>query len=143
MIMHIAIVEDVKAHAEKLVGFLERYQREANIRLDVLCYPGGTEFLEAFRKQFDLILLDVAMDGMPTTGADNGIQLSDMRGVPYLLAFCVITCIVSSINCMAGAFVPNWLYNIGTTVLNGGVSMVVFFIVNKIVFSDAQPAEKK
>jgi hypothetical protein len=43
---------------------------------------------------------------------------------------------------VAGHFVPSWLYSIGTTVLNGGVSMVVFFVVNKIVFSDAQPTEK-
>lgn len=57
----------------------------------------------------------------------------------YLLAFCVVTCVVNSINCVwaavAGHFVDPWLYNIGTTVLNGGVSMVVFFIVNKIVFN--------
>ena len=62
------------------------------------------------------------------------------QGAWYLLAFCVVTCIVNSINCVwvavAGQFVGGWLYNIGTTVLNGGVSMVVFFIVNKIVFTD-------
>ena len=60
------------------------------------------------------------------------------QGLWYLLAFCVVTCIVNSINCIwvavAGSFVPDWIYNIGTTVLNGGVSMVVFFVVNKIVF---------
>ena len=64
------------------------------------------------------------------------------QGMWYLLAFCVVTCVVNSINCVwvavAGHFVPNWLYNIGTTVLNGGVSMVIFFVVNKIVFADAQ-----
>lgn len=58
----------------------------------------------------------------------------------YLLAFCVVTCLVNSINCIwvavAGNFVTGWLYNIGTTVLNGGVSMVVFFFVNKIVFGN-------
>ena len=63
------------------------------------------------------------------------------QGMWYLLAFCVVTCAVNSINCIwvavAGHFVESWLYNIGTTVLNGGVSMVVFFIVNKIVFNDA------
>ena len=63
------------------------------------------------------------------------------QGLWYLLAFCVVTCVVNSINCIwaavAGHFVAPWLYNIGTTVLNGGVSMVVFFIVNKIVFNDA------
>ena len=62
------------------------------------------------------------------------------QGLWYLLAFCVVTCVVNSINCVwaavAGHFVEPWLYNIGTTVLNGGVSMVVFFIVNKIVFND-------
>lgn len=68
------------------------------------------------------------------------------QGMWYLLAFIVVTFVVNSINCVwvavAGHFVPAWLYSIGTTVLNGGVSMVVFFVVNKIVFSDAQPAEK-
>ena len=65
----------------------------------------------------------------------------------YLLAFCVITCIVNSINCIwvavAGIFVPDFIYNIGTTVLNGGISMVVFFFVNKIIFPSAANAAKQ
>lgn len=69
------------------------------------------------------------------------------QGMWYLLAFCIVTCVVNSINCIwaavAGHFVAPWLYNIGTTVLNGGVSMVVFFFVNKIVFRDAQPQPEK
>ncbi len=62
------------------------------------------------------------------------------QGVWYLAAFCVVTCIVNSINCVwvavAGKLVPSFIYNIGTTVLNGGVSMVIFFVVNKIIFRD-------
>lgn len=58
----------------------------------------------------------------------------------YLAAFCVVTCIVNSVNCIwvavAGEYVPSFIYNIGTTVLNGGVSMVIFFVVNKIIFND-------
>ena len=58
----------------------------------------------------------------------------------YAAAFCIITCIVNSINCVwvavAGIFVPDFIYNIGTTVLNGGVSMVVFFFENKIIFPE-------
>lgn len=65
----------------------------------------------------------------------------------YLLAFCAVTCIVNSINCIwvavAGMFVPNWLYNIGTTVLNGGVSMVVFFFVNKVIFPEGEVEQKE
>ena len=64
------------------------------------------------------------------------------QGMWYLLAFCVVTCVVNSINCIwaavAGNFVEPWLYNIITTVLNGGVSMVVFFVVNKVVFNDVK-----
>ena len=63
----------------------------------------------------------------------------------YVLAFIVINCIVNSINCVwvavAGLFVPDFIYNIGTTVLNGGISMVIFFFVNKIIFPEGE-AEK-
>ena len=60
----------------------------------------------------------------------------------YVVAFVIINCIVNSINCVwvavAGLFVPDWLYNIGTTVLQGGISMVVFFFVNKIIFTEGE-----
>ena len=61
-------------------------------------------------------------------------------------AFCIITCIVNSINCIwvavAGLLVPDFIYNIGTTVLNGGISMVIFFFVNKIIFPEGEKAAK-
>lgn len=64
------------------------------------------------------------------------------QGLWYLIAFCIVTCVVNSINCIwvavAGLLVPGWLYNIGTTVLNGGISMVVFFVVNKIIFPEGE-----
>lgn len=63
----------------------------------------------------------------------------------YVVAFCLITCIVNSINCVwvavAGLLVPDFIYNIGTTVLNGGISMVIFFFVNKIIFPEGAQAK--
>ena len=60
----------------------------------------------------------------------------------YVVAFCLITCIVNSINCVwvavAGLLVPDFIYNIGTTILNGGISMVIFFFVNKIIFPEGE-----
>lgn len=60
----------------------------------------------------------------------------------YVVAFVIINCIVNSINCVwvavAGLFVPGWLYNIGTVVLQGGISMVIFFFVNKIIFPEGE-----
>ena len=69
------------------------------------------------------------------------------QGLWYLLAFCVVTCVVNSINCIwvavASILVPDWLYNIGTTVLNGGVSMVIFFFVNKIIFPEGEASKRE
>lgn len=63
------------------------------------------------------------------------------QGLWYLLAFCVVTCVVNSVNCVWVDVVKyllpgtlSWLHSIGTTVLNGGISMAVFFTVNKIIF---------
>ena len=60
----------------------------------------------------------------------------------YVLAFIVINCIVNSINCVwtavAGLFVPAFVYNIGTVILQGGISMVIFFFVNKIIFPEGE-----
>lgn len=65
----------------------------------------------------------------------------------YVVAFIIINCIVNSINCVwvavAGLFVPAWVYSIGTTVLQGGVSMVIFFFVNKIIFPEGEAVKKE
>ena len=65
----------------------------------------------------------------------------------YVSAFILITCIVNSINCVwvavAGQLVPDFIYNIGTVILNGGVSMLIFFFVNKKIFpSETAAAEE-
>ena len=56
--------------------------------------------------------------------------------------FCLITCFVNSINCVwvavAGLLVPDFIYNIGTTMLNGDILMLIFFFVNKIIFPERE-----
>ena len=125
-------------------------------------WPGipVTLFGETFK--WNILGYDVAHGGLPNFCAYMGgmfvgecinfpIQRSFVfrskgnivrQGLWYLLAFIVITCIVNSINCIwvavAGMFVPDFIYNIGTTVLNGGVSMVIFFVVNKIIFPEGE-----
>jgi len=60
----------------------------------------------------------------------------------YFIAWVIITFIVNSINCVwvavASKLLPDWLYNIGTTVLTGGISMVIFFFVFKIIFPEGE-----
>lgn len=63
------------------------------------------------------------------------------QGSIYFVAWCVVTVIVNAINSIwtgvAVAFLPDVVYNLLTTFIQGGVSMVVFFFVNKIIFTDA------
>lgn len=62
----------------------------------------------------------------------------------YFLAFCVVIPIVNSINCFWVALITiDFIEAIGTTVLTGGVAMVVFFFVNKFIFNDAAIKENK
>ena len=60
----------------------------------------------------------------------------------YFIAWVVITFIVNSINCVwvavASMLLPTFIYNIGTTILMGGISMVVFFFVFKIIFPEGE-----
>lgn len=54
-----------------------------------------------------------------------------------------MTLVVNSINSVWGGVdgtlgVPDFIYNIITTVLTGGVSMVIFFGVNKIIFPEGE-----
>ena len=60
----------------------------------------------------------------------------------YFIAWVVITFVVNSINCVwvavASQLLPTFIYNIGTTVLMGGISMVVFFFVFKIIFPEGE-----
>ena len=72
-------------------------------------------------------------------------------GLPYFCAYMVAMIIGecinfpiqrNSINCVwvavAGLLVPDFIYNIGTTILNGGISMVIFFFVNKVIFPEGE-----
>lgn len=62
----------------------------------------------------------------------------------YFIAWVAITFVVNSFNCVwlavASQLLPGWLYNIGTTVLMGGISMIVFFFVFKIIFPEGKKA---
>lgn len=67
--MRIAIVEDDISHAQKIQEYLRMFEKEYGGSLEVVCYTSGADMAKAFCRQFDLILLDVAMaemDGIET-----------------------------------------------------------------------------
>ena len=106
-------------------------------------WPGipVTLFGETF--QWNILGYDSAHGGLPYFCAYMvAMVIGECINFPIQRSFGVITCIVNSINCIwvavAGLLVPDFIYNIGTTVLNGGISMVIFFFVNKIIFPEGE-----
>lgn len=75
------------------------------------------------------------------TFRSHGAVLPQIAG--YFVGWVGVTLVVNSINSIwvgvAGSLgVPDFLYNILTTVLTGGVSMVIFFVINKIIFPEGE-----
>ena len=64
----------------------------------------------------------------------------------YFVAWVVVTFVVNSINCIwvavAKTLVPDFIYNIVTIVMTGGISMVIYFFVFKIIFPEGNTGSK-
>lgn len=68
--IHIAIVEDVKAEADLLQGCLEQYRQDNHIVFQLHFFPDADTFLQTDTHTFDIVFMDVDMPG------HNGIEAS-------------------------------------------------------------------
>lgn len=75
--MRIAVVDDEEVSAQKLQEYLHRYAKEYGHTIEVQCYHDGFSFINAFKSQFDVILLDVSMPGMDGMDTAKRIRRSD------------------------------------------------------------------
>lgn len=57
----ISIVEDSPKYSIQLREFLERYQRESGATLEIEAYSNGLSFLEGYRTDCDIVLMDIEM----------------------------------------------------------------------------------
>lgn len=65
----IAIVEDDDRCAEELRGYIDRASEQLGVRFSVERYADGIDFLERYRSDCDMVLMDIEMpdlDGMET-----------------------------------------------------------------------------
>ncbi len=65
--IRIAIVEDEDVFVEMLKQYMEDFQRESGLHLELTIFRDGDEILRKYKSQFDIILMDIQMkfvDGM-------------------------------------------------------------------------------
>ena len=65
--IRIAIVEDEESFRKRLIHYCEIYSKEKGEKASPVSFSNGMEFLENFRGNFDLVLMDISMphmDGM-------------------------------------------------------------------------------
>ncbi len=76
--MKIAVVEDEKSERERLLAYLERFQKEEpSISLETVAYQDPQEFLAAYDGSFDLLFLDIYMPHMSGMELARQIRKSD------------------------------------------------------------------
>lgn len=59
--VNIAIVEDEKKEAERLVQLIEKYSAEHDIALACKVFNDGLDFLSGYKQQFEIVFLDIQM----------------------------------------------------------------------------------
>lgn len=75
--VRIAIVEDDRAYAEKLQGYLERYRAEHRTELNCRVFYDGLAFLEGHHPDFDILLMDIEMPVLDGMSAARRVRETD------------------------------------------------------------------
>lgn len=70
MIINVAIIEDDNSQVSILNSFLKEFENANDIKFNIQVFNNGLSFLDDFKSNFDLILLDIDMPYM------NGMELS-------------------------------------------------------------------
>lgn len=78
--MRIAIVEDDQTCTDLLVGFLDRYQKEKDVHLEVQCFSDGFSFLDTIQKTpADIVFMDIGMPNFSGLEAAHAFRRTDQR----------------------------------------------------------------
>ncbi len=72
MLIRVAIVEDVLDEASVLRNYVERYCSSIGVDVSVDVYSSSADFIESFRKQYQILFLDIEL--LPHE--DNGMDLA-------------------------------------------------------------------
>lgn len=79
--IRIAIVEDEAHYKDQLAEFLRKFEQELGEHIEIATYADGDEFVEDYKAQFDIILMDVQMRFMDGMSAAEEIRKMDSEVV--------------------------------------------------------------
>lgn len=84
--MKIAVVDDSKEDAQRIVSYLEQYQQEQNLTFEIKIFYASFDFLEEYQGEYDVIFLDIEMPG------SNGLEVArEIRGRDQAVGIIFIT----------------------------------------------------
>lgn len=76
--MVIAIVEDNKEYSQTLLSFIQKFEKENNIIVDVKQYFNGYDFLDECQKyNFNIVFMDILMPGIDGMETAKRLRLVD------------------------------------------------------------------
>ncbi|MBR1842896.1 MAG: response regulator, partial [Oscillospiraceae bacterium] len=73
--INVAIVEDEDSQAQVLYEYIERYSRESGSKYSYKRFRDGYEFIENYRQEFGVVLLDINMPHL--NGMDAAVMLRE------------------------------------------------------------------
>lgn len=84
--MRIAIVDDLEEEAVFMKKLLYSFADETDLSFDISCFINGREFLAAFeRNRFDVVFMDIYMDGMTGVETAEILRKRDIRSILIFL----------------------------------------------------------
>ena len=78
-VLRVTVVEDDPGDCALIAGFLERYGRENGVELETAAYHSAVDFLEEYRGNADILLLDVELPGTDGMTAAREVRARDDR----------------------------------------------------------------
>lgn len=78
-VVRVGIVDDSAEARLVLTRYLERYEEDHDVSFSVTQYSDGYEIVEHYRPDFDLLFLDIQMDGLDGFSTAESIRRTDSQ----------------------------------------------------------------